>query len=73
MDMFGGPIWTVRVSIANKSAVFNLIILMDLMSIDYKSIEYIVCKDNLSSAALFMSGESSTDIWSEYVKVWVIP
>ena len=62
-----------RVSLPPDEIVFNRTVLMDLMSLSSKTVLYIICKDTLFSAAVFVRGESSVYIWNEYVRIWVNP
>ena len=43
------------------------------MSLSSKTVLHIVCKDTLFSAAIFVRGESTLDIWNDYVKIWANP
>jgi len=59
-----------RVALPNKDLLFNRVVLMDLMSFESKPVLHMVCKDTLFSAAAFLDGESSNDVWNTYVRHW---
>ena len=62
-----------RVSLPSEVIVFNRTILMDIMSHSSKPVLHVICKDTLFSAAIFVSGSSSINLWNEYMKMWVNP
>eukprot|EP00171_Calliarthron_tuberculosum_P006057 IDg6057t1 len=44
---------------------------MDIMSLERAPVLPIVCKDTLFSTAVFLSGESTNDVWIAYLRFWV--
>ena len=53
--------------------MFNRTLLMDLMFLDSKAVLHIICKDTLFSATQFVKGQSTADIWNEYMAIWSNP
>ncbi len=60
-----------RVSLPNGDIVFNRTVDMDLMNVESKTIQHIVCKYNSFSTAMFVRGEHSRDVWNDYARIWV--
>lgn len=59
-----------RVSASNADIVFNRENCLDLMKINGKQILHVVDRDTRFSAASFLHGESTKDVWQCYLEIW---
>ena len=50
--------------------MFNDTLLLDLMTLDQRTVLHIVCKDTLFSSAAFLKREGTEDVWLAYLRCW---
>lgn len=62
-----------RVALPPGDVVFNRTILIDLMYLDGRSLMHVVDRDTLYSAASFCRGETTEDLWRQFLMTWAHP
>lgn len=62
-----------RVGLPPEDVVLNRTVLMDMMYFDGRSLQHVVDRDTLYSAASFCRGETVDELWQQYLKTWVHP
>lgn len=62
-----------RVSMPASECIFNRIVCLDIMKLDGISVLHVVDRDTKFSAATFLSGETTSDVWEAFLCIWVAP
>lgn len=62
-----------RVSLLCGDCMFNLVVSLGIIKLEIKTLLYAVYRDTKFSSVCFMNGESTTNKWEAFIRIWVSP